>query len=144
MKTKRILAILLMVVLAVGLFASCSKVSKTNVEITFIDNKKKSVIDTYKAALTMENPTVMDAVKAVKDAYATAEGYGQITLYADESAVKDVDNCKEDLVPDADGNIKYWMFFLNGDEPVGDANDVALKDGDKIVFSYYVGPVVEE
>lgn len=144
MKTKKILALILVAVLAVGIMASCSTVKKTTVQITFIDNNGKKVIDTYDAVLKMENPTVMDAVKAVKDAYATAEEYGQIKLSSDESSVVDVDSYKESLSPDADGNIKYWMFLVNGEEPTGDANDVKLADKDTIVFQYFVGPVEKD
>ena len=32
--------------------------------------------------------------------------------------------------------IKYWMFYLNGEEPKGDLNTVEIKDGDTIVFQF--------
>lgn len=142
MKTKRIVVMLLAVVMLLGVLASCGGSTKTTVKITFMDADGNIVIDPFTAELKMADPTVLDAVKAVKDAYATAEEFGQITLTADESAVKDVDNCKENLTEDADGYIYYWMFLINGEEPSGDAGDVVVKEGDNIVYQY-VKTVVE-
>ena len=61
---------------------------------------------------------------------------GQITLDEDESSVKDIDNCKENLTADEEGNIYYWMFYLNGEEPSGSANEVVVKEGDTIVYQF--------
>ena len=143
MKLRRIAVLALAAVLLVCAFASCASAPKTKVKITFIGNDGDIVIDPYEATLKGEAPTVMDAVKAVKDAYATAEDFGQITLSDDESSVKDVDSYKENLTINADGQIAFWMFYVNGEEPKGDANAVVVKEGDNIVFEFVYKTVNE-
>ncbi len=133
---KKIAVLLLVVVMMLGVFASCASTPKITVKITFLGADNKAVVDTYTAEIKKENPTVLDAVNAVSDAYATVEDYAKITMNSDNSAVKDVDNCKEDLTADANNMIKYWMFYLNGEEPKGDLNTVEIKDGDTIVFQF--------
>ena len=136
MKLKRIGLLLLVAVMMVCTFASCATTVKTKVKITFIDDAGNIIIDPFEAEIKGENPTVMDAVKAVKDAYATAEDYGQITLSEDEASVVGVDGLNEKLAGDADGNITYWMFLVNAKEPKGDANEVTVVEGDNIVFQF--------
>ena len=136
MKLKRLAILILAAVMFVCIFASCTSTVKTTVKITFMDDSGNILIDPYEAVLKVENPTVMDAVKAVKDAYATAEGFGQITISDDESSVIEVDGKAENLTADADGNISYWMFLVNAKEPNGDANDVVVAEGDNIVFQF--------
>ena len=143
MKLRKIAVLVLAALMLVCVFASCASTTKTTVKISFIGNDGKIVIDPYEAVLKSETPTVMDAVKAVKDAYATADGFGQITLSDDESSVKDVDSYKENLTINADGQIAFWMFYVNGDEPTGDANDVVVKEGDNIVFEFVYKTVNE-
>ncbi len=136
MKLKRIALLLLAALMLACTFSSCASTTKTTVKITFIDESGDVVIDTYTAELKTEKPTVLDAVKAVKDVYATAEGYGQITLSDDGTSVKNVDSYKENLTPNADGDIFFWMFLVNGKEPSGDANEVSVSTDDNIVFQF--------
>ena len=136
MKLKRLAILLLAAVMLACTFASCASTVKTTVKIAFIDDEGNILIDPYEAVIKGENPTVMDAVKAVKDAYATAEDFGQITISDDESSVIAVDGKTESLTADADGNISYWMFLVNTKEPNGDANEVAVAEGDNIVFQF--------
>ena len=144
MKLRRIAVMLLAAVMLVCTFTSCASTVKTKVKITFIDASGEIVIDPYEAELKGDAPTVLDAVKAVKDAYATAEDFGQITLSDDETSVIGVDGRNEDLSPNANGEIAYWMFLVNGKEPNGDANDVAVAEGDNIVFQYVTKTVEAE
>lgn len=143
MKKTRIAVLVLAFVMLLGVFASCANVPKITVKITFLGLNNETIVETYTAEIKKENPTVLDAVNAVSDAYATNEEYANITMNADGTAVKDVDNCKEDLTPDSNNMIKYWMFYLNGDEPKGDIDEIAIADGDVIVFQY-VQEAVEE
>ena len=136
MKMTKIAVLLLAVAMVLGVLASCGAAPLTTVKITFLDENNKTVIDTYTAELRKEAPTVLDAVNAVSDAYATMEDYANITLSEDGASVKAVDACKENLTPDAENKIKYWMFLVNGKEPKGDINDVAIADGDSIVFQF--------
>ena len=137
MKLRRIAALLLVAVMLACTLASCASTVKTKVKITFMDDAG-IVIDPYEAEIKGENPTVLDAVKAVKDAYATAEDFGQITLSSDESSVIGVDGRNESLTANANGEISYWMFLVNGKEPSGDAGEVVVAEGDNIVFQYVV------
>lgn len=143
MKMTKIAVLLLAVVFVLGMFASCATTPTTTVKITFFNQNNEAIIKTYEAKISKENPTVLDAVNAVSDAYALDETYANITMNEEGTAVKDVDDCKEDLTPDSNNMIKYWMFLLNEEEPKGDINEIAVADGDNIVFQF-VEEVVEE
>ncbi len=144
MKMTKIAVLLLAVVMVLGMLASCGAAPVTTVKITFVDENNKTIVDTYTAELKKEKPTVLDAVNALSDAYATMDDYANITLSEDNSSVKGVDNCQENLVPDADNKIKYWIFLVNGKEPQGDINDVVVSDGDTIVFQFQYVENIEE
>ena len=134
MKKMKIAALIMVAIMTFGLLVSCSSAPATKVKISFFDEiNGEFVVDSLEVELNKENPTVMDAVIAVKDKFATMEGYADIEFTADGSSVKDVDNCKEDLDGD---ELQFWQFFVNGEEPKGDASDVAVKDGDVIVYNF--------
>ena len=136
MKMTKIVVLLMAVVLMLGMFASCATTPTITAKITFFDQNNAVLIKTYEAKISKEVPTILDAVNAVADAYALDEEYANITMNADGTAVKDVDACKEDLTPDSNNMIKYWTVYLNNEEPVGDINEIEIKDGDNIVFQF--------
>ena len=129
------IAVLLMVaVMTFAVFASCSSAPATKVKISFFDDiKGEFVVETVEVELTKANPTVMDAVIAVKDMFATLDDYANIEFTDDGKSVMNVDACKENLDGDP---LEFWSFLVNDKEPAGDASDVAVKDGDVIVYNF--------
>ena len=112
--------------------------------ITFLDQNGKVVIEKYTAEIKKENPTVIDVVNALSDAFATLDDYANITISSDGSSVKDVDNYKENLTADENNMIQYWKFLVNGFEPTDDASEATVKDGDTIVYQYVEDTVKAE
>ncbi len=133
MKIKRTVALLILAVMALGMFASCgggSSSSEITVSVVFYNDKDEAVVNLEnKVKVSGENPTVIDAVRYVNDNFDFTIG-----LTSDEKNVKSFSS--------EDGTYNngtcVWQYYVNKTDkaPKGDASDYVIKDGDKIIYKF--------
>jgi len=134
MKLTRILTLALAFVMLALCAVSCGEPKiKVNVTVKIIaDDPANPVLDT---PITIEstNPTVLEAVRE-----ALIVNEIPYNLTEDESSILDIQDYK-DLAANqsGDGLVYYWMYYLNGEEPVsGKAADNPIAEGDVIEYVY--------
>ena len=132
MKIRRTAALLILAVMALGMFAACgeSSSSEITVSVVFYNDKGEAVVNLEnKVKVSGENPTVIDAVRYVNDNFDFTIG-----LTSDEKNVKSFSN--------EDGTYNngtfVWQYYVNNTDkaPKGDAADCVIKDGDKIIYKF--------
>lgn len=132
MKIRRMAALLILAVMALGLFASCggSSSSEITVSVVFYNDKNEAIVNLEnKVKVSSENPTVIDAVRYVNDNFDFTIG-----LTSDEKNVKSFSS--------VDGTYNngtfVWQYYVNNTDkaPQGDASDYVIKDGDKIIYKF--------
>lgn len=133
MNLKRILAMVLVGIMAVLCLASCGG-AKTTVNVTLKINCNDPdfpIILNVPVTVEKENPTVLDAFTIGCDAAEMA-----YVLDANGESVLDIDEYKDHK--DTETNTTYfWYYTINGKEPSsGKAADNVIADGDTIEYIY--------
>lgn len=131
MKFTRVLALVLVGIMAVLCMASCgAETINVNLKINCGDPEFPIILD-VEVPLKANDPTVLQAF--VEGCILNQMDY---TLTEDEESVKDIDVYK-DYVDTETNTTYYWYYTINGAEPTsGKAADNTVSDGDVIEYIY--------
>lgn len=139
MKTTRIIATLLAVIMLCGAFsfAGCAQKVQSNVHVMFIDGDGNTIGDTNVTVTgTADNPpTVLAAAEAALIFLDFEKGY-EVT--ADGYSIKSVNGISEVSETDAEnGYYSYWRVYINGNEPTDGRQSVTpVYNNSEVVFKY--------
>lgn len=133
MKFTRVLALVLVGIMAIMSLASCGDVTAQEITVTLkiiAEDAEEPILNT-EVKVKSANPTVLEAF--VEACFINEIPY---TLSENEDSVVDIKDYKDYTEKDT-GIAHYWMYYINDVEPTsGKANANAIADGDVITYTY--------
>lgn len=150
MKIRRILALSLVAIMLVAVFASCAKpMVETKVKIKIAAGADVICEDNELAVSHAEGAdfTVVDVINAAQEKYKFDLGdYGEdgnvsyIGNYLDGDYTADGEEYIEEDAEEGENNFGryFWQFTINDKEVKGSAKDNVVNEGDLVDFKFYV------
>ena len=133
MKFTRVLALVLVGIMAVVGLASCGVADYPEITVTIkivADDAEDPILNT-EVKIKSENPTVLEAFQE-----ACILNEISYTLTEAGDSVADIQDYKDYTEKDT-GIAHYWMYYINDVEPTSEkANVNAIADGDVITYTY--------